>query len=158
MSATRAWVTVAATDLDTYLTGLKTDALRTAALADNQPDPFLAASVDVIERIRNKVKSARGTTVSATANTIPPELKTAACWLILEAMNARIGLSRSIQLTEDQKELIRKAEKDLDAIVKGDLVVSAPTDPEAVNVQSGGNIKVVRSSTRVYTRDAMNGL
>jgi hypothetical protein len=153
-----AWVTVAASDLDTYLTGIKVDALQTAALSAGQTDPFIDAHVDVIARIRNKIKSCSNYVVSATANTIPPELKSAACWLILEAMNARVGLSRGIQLTEDQKTLIKKFEDDLTAISKCDLVVSTPTDPEENNVQAGPPMVVISSSPRVCTRASMNGL
>lgn len=158
MSTTRAWVTVDATDLDTYLTGLKTDALRTAALAEGQTDPFPEAMADVVNRMRNKIKSRLNNRVSATANSIPPELKTAACWLILEVMNARVGLSRSIALTEDQKALIKKYEKDLEDVVSGDFVISLPPDPEGSDIQTGGNARVITSSTRRVTQRTMNGL
>lgn len=158
MSATVAWVTVADTDLDTYLTGIKTAALRETALAEGQTDPFDDSMRDVVNRIRNKIKSNPTNRVSATALTIPPELKTAACWLTLEAMNARIGLSRSIQLTEDQKTLIKKFEKDLEDVVTGDFSISNPIDPEDVDVQRPGITRVVSSSERVVTRSTMNGL
>lgn len=157
MSKTVAWQRIEVEDLNDYLVSVKMDALREVALANGQDDPFEAVMPDVVARIRNKIKSNRTNRVSATTNTVPPELFTCACYLIIEAMNSRLP-ANSVRLTEDQKEIIRKCERDLTDVVSGSLVISAPTDPEDVDVQAGGAAQVVTSSTRVCTRSKMNGL
>jgi hypothetical protein len=142
--------------LNDYLVGAQVEALRTAALADGQDDPFLKIMPDVAARIRLKIESCQRNSISATANAIPPELKWLACYLILEAMQLRLP---SLRLTDDQRTQISEAKKQLDRIADCKDVVSVPDDPlEPSDAQQAGGITLVSNTTRRATREKMDGL
>lgn len=151
-----AWLTITPADLDAYLVGAQVAALRESALADGQADPFTVIAPDVIARIRNKVKSCQRNKLSATPNTVPPELKTQAVCLILVAMQTRLSIA--LRLTDEQKRQADRAEQELDQVMRGDLVVSLPDDPlDVETVQQGGPIQLVTAGNRL-SGSSLNGL
>ena len=146
-----AWITLAATDLNDYLVAAQVTALRTAAMASGQTDPFLRIMPDRTAYVRNRIS--KRIQISATANSVPPELRTAACMLIIEAMQIRLNLT----LTEDQKTQISRAYKDLDIAGTADFPVSTPDDPITPTVQAGPSISVVNKSKRTDTGASLAG-
>jgi hypothetical protein len=148
-----AWVVIAVKDLEDYLVGAQLNALRTAALATGQADPFPNVMHDRCNYVRNRIASR--VMLSATAYSVPPELKTAACWLVLEVMQGRLP---ALKLSDDQKRQIERAYKDLDIAGKEDLPISAADDAMTPTVQSGGGIERVSTTTRKATRDSLDGL
>ena len=148
-----AWLTIKAADLEDYQVSALVEALRSAALGSNQADPFDAIAADRIAYIRNRI--AGRVSLSGTASTVPPELKTCACWLILEAMLSRLSMDPEQQ----QERMISRAYKDLDIAGTPSFPITAPDDaaPEA-DVQSGGSISVVTSPYNQPTRHSMDGL
>jgi hypothetical protein len=149
------WVVITANDLNDYLVGAQVDALRNAALADGQDDPFTRVMQDRANYVRRRIESNPSNQISATPYAVPPELKTGACYLIIEALQPRI----KIPLTEDQKTQIRKCEDYLNRIADKKDTVAIPDDPlEPSDAQSGGAIRVVSSTTRLATREKMSGL
>lgn len=152
-----AWVTIAESDLNDYLAGAQMDALKSAALAGGQTDPFARVMPDVVARVRAKVLACVRNHVSATANSVPPSLKAQTIWLVIQAMQLRLAIA--LRLTVDQKAAIDTAEKDLDAVAKCELVVETPDDPlDPSPVQQGGGVSLVSAATRNFTRDNMDGL
>jgi hypothetical protein len=150
------WIVIAASDLDDYLVGAQAEAIRTAALGVGQSDRFARVMPDVAARIRNEIQACSGNLVSATPNAIPPELKTIACQLIIEAMQAALP---GLELTENQGNLIRDGRRYLERIAKCEIAVSEPDDPlEPTEVQRNSPMTVVTSSTRHFTRSAQDGL
>lgn len=149
------WITVSEEDLNDYLVAAQMNALRTAALAVGQSDPFENIMPAIAQRMRLKIASCARNRLSATANSIPPELKWIAAYLIIEAMQGRIP---SLRLSDDQKTQISEAKKQLDRIADCKDVVSEPTDPEESVAQQSGGISLVSSTTRAATREKMNGL
>lgn len=151
-----AWVTITTSDLNDYLVAAQASALRTAALAAGQTDPFGRVMPDIIQRIRLKIQSCPGNQVSATANTIPPELKWAACYLIIEALQARMP---TLKLTEEQRTQVERAVSQLDRIADCKDTVTIPDDPLGTpTTQLGGNVEIVKKTDRRATRDSMAGL
>lgn len=149
-----AWVVITVTDLNDYLVAAQMSAFRNAALGKGQADPFTAIMHDRSAYVRNRIS--KRISISATAYAIPPELKTCACWLIIEAMAGRLAIA--IQLNEQQQKQIDRAYKDLDIAGTDDFPISLPDDPETPAVQSGGGISVVSSRTRTATGRTMDGL
>jgi hypothetical protein len=148
-----AWNVMASSDLNDYQVAAMMTALRESALADGQADPFTAIMHDRANYIRNRIS--KKIQISATAYAIPPELKTCACWLIIEAMQTRLpGLS----LSEDQKSQISRAYKDLDIAATVDLPISDPTDPVTPAVSSGQGFEQVSTPTRKTSRTKLDGL
>lgn len=133
-----AWINIVVTDLNDYLVGAQVAALRSAALAAGQSDPFENVMHDRTNYVRARIS--KRISISETAYSVPPELKTAACMLIIEAMQGRLNL----QLTDDQRTAIARAYKDLDIAATDDLPVSTPDDPVEPEVQqAGGNAAIV---------------
>jgi hypothetical protein len=151
-----AWLTISLTDLDDYLVGAQVAALNSAALAPGQSDRFTRVMTDMVNRVRAKIESCPRNHISATPLTIPPELKWAACYLIIEAMQAGVP---GLKLTDDQRNQISRAADQLNRIADCKEVVSIPADPLVpADVQRGGQIKVVTSTTRIASRDQTRNL
>lgn len=147
------WITITKAHLADYLVGAQLEALSSAALAEGQSDPFAPAMQDRCNYIRNRLSGR--CQVSLTPYAVPPELKGQACMLIVEAMQGRLLLD----LTEDQKTMIRRAYSDLDLAGTTEFPVSTPDDPTTSAVQKGeGGIRVVRKPSRRVTRSTMQGL
>ncbi|MEW6306184.1 MAG: hypothetical protein AB1705_22185 [Verrucomicrobiota bacterium] len=149
------WITLTAEDLNDYLAAPQVSALRTAALAAGQGDPFDEIMPDVVSRERLKIESCARNRLSATPNSIPPELKWAACYLILEAMQLRIP---TLRLTKDQQAQAMRAVDELNRVAACKDVVTAPDDPLEPSSQRGGQIEVVRKSKGLATRESLAGL
>jgi len=152
MSAT-AWIVIVVDDLNDYLVSVQASALRTAALASGQADPFANIMHDRCNYVRNRISKL--ISISLTPYAVPPELKTTACWLIIESMQTRIP---QLKLSDDQKSLIARAYKDLDIAATKDLPISMPTDPETPAVQSGNGLTQVSKPTRKTSRTKLDGL
>lgn len=117
------WIVITAANLNDYLVGAQAAAIRTAAVAAGQTDRFTAVMPDVAARIRNEILSCSRNRLDVTANSIPPELKTVACLLILEAMQAGIP---GLAMTDDQRTLVKDARDYLKRIAKCEIAVTAP--------------------------------
>jgi hypothetical protein len=150
-----AWITIAVDDMNDVLVGAQMNALRTAALADGQQDPFVVVMRDRCNYIRNRI--AGRVRVSQTAYAVPPELRTCALMLILEVMQAR--LAPALKLKDDQVRLIERAYKDLDIAGTDDLPISTPDDAIELTAQSGnGSMRVVARPTRTVKHSDFSGI
>lgn len=150
------WIVITVDDLNAYLVAAQVAALRTAALGSGQADPFTVALPDIAARIRTEIQGCRSNEVSATPNSIPPELKSYACHLMLEAMQTRIP---GLHLTAEQKTQANEARKYLARIASCEVPISQPGDPLIpADVQRGGTIQVATNTTRRATRDSLHGL
>ena len=147
------WIVIAVDDLNDYLVGAQMSALRASALATGQADPFTNIMHDRANYVRNRIS--KRIQISLTPYAVPPELKTSACWLIIESMQTRIP---SLKLSEDQKRLIDRAYKDLDIAATPELPITVPDDPVVPNVDPGGGAELVTKADRQRTRDKMSGL
>lgn len=146
-----AWIPITSADLAAYLVGAQVEALRSANLAEGQPDPFTAIAPNVIARVRNKVQSCPRNRLSATPETVPPELKGQTIALLLVELQTRLSLA--LRLTPDQQDQARRAEKDLDQVMRGELVISLPDDPlDTETVQHGGPIQLVAAAPAITSR------
>jgi hypothetical protein len=151
-----AWITIAVSDLNDYLVAAQVNALRSAALGSGQSDPFTNVMQAVTNRVRAKILSCDRNQVSATSYEVPPELKTQTIWLILEAMQSRIP---GLKLTDEQKTLVTKAEKDLDDVAACDFAITTPTTPLTPSgVARGNEVELVSSRTRTATPAKLAGL
>jgi len=149
-----AWITLAATDLDDYLVAAQTAALRSAALGGGQTDPFGRVMPDTASFIRQKIRSG-GFQVSATANAIPPELKWAGAYLVIEALQVRIP---ALKLTEDQKTQVKEARRQLDRLADGKEQPTIPDDPELPPDTQSGFSPSVTPKTLNFSRDQQDGI
>lgn len=135
------WLTISLSDLNDYLVAAQVNALNSSALAAGQSARFTNIMTDMVNRIRVKIESCPRNYVSATPLTVPPELKWAACYLIIEALQAAVP---ALQLTDNQRNQIAKANTQLDRIAAGQEAVSRPDDPLIpADVQRGGQAQLL---------------
>lgn len=150
-----AWIVITEANLNDYLVGAQMDALKTAALAAGQADPFTAIMPDIIARIRLKIQSCARNRLSLTANSVPPECKWIACYLIIEAMQVRLP----IKVRPDFATQLQEAKKQLDRMADCKDVVSLPNDPEGTpEAQTSAGITLVNSTCREASREKLDGI
>ncbi len=149
------WVTIIAEDLRDYLVAAQVTALRTVALGTGQTDPFDRVTEDVVARIRAEIQACPRNRVSVTPFTIPPDLKSYACHLIIEAMQTRIP---RFELSDSQKKQADEARAYLRRIAECKIPVEMPDDPvSAPTVQSSSGISVVSAPGLTTGRTKLAG-
>lgn len=150
------WIVPQMINLAVYCEYGKLVVINKQDLAAGQADRFTQAMVDVTATIRSRIQSVPGFVVSATANSIPGELMSQACQLILVMMQAAYP---ALGLTKDQVELFSQAQKFIDSIkADGDYRPTMPPDPMSVSIQGVPSAIVVRSSPRAITARSMAGI
>src|SRR5258708_39927634 len=126
-----------------------------SAVAHGQTGRFTKVMTDMVNRIRAKIEGCPRNHISATPLTVPPELKCAACYLIIDAMQAGVP---GLKLTDHQLNQIVKAGEQLTRIADCKQVVSIPNDPlTPADVQRGGQIQLVTRSPRLACRRHTRG-
>jgi hypothetical protein len=149
-----AWIVITKELLSASLNEIQLSALQSIALGEGQADPVVELMQDRCNYIRNRISSR--VQLSATEYAVPPELKTDACMLIVEALTVRLSIG--MELTEDQVRMINRAYSDLDIAGTDDFPISTPDDPVSAEVQTQGGIRVVSKRTRDATGSSMAGL
>ncbi len=145
------WIVITAADLDDALVGAKASAIRTAALASGQADRFDNVMHARSNYVRNRI--AGRVQISSTAYAVPPELKTQTCLLIIEQLQT---VFPSLRLSDDQKNTISRAYKDLDIAGTVDFPISTATDAAAADVSIPG--PSITGKTLTYGKTTEDGL
>lgn len=149
------WITLTVADLRAYLVGAQITALQTAALGSGQSDPVEDIIDEIVGGVRLAIASCDHNVLSATADSIPPELKAEACALIIEAAQPRLKL----KLSDDQKDAANNARRKLERIAECKLKVSTPADPETTETaQKNNGVSVVKSRPQKAGPTDMSGL
>lgn len=151
------WITVNTSDLYDYLIATQVDILRRQSLASGQNDPLIDIITDITARIRAEISGNKKNVLSSDRTKIPQDLKSYACYLILEAAQTRIP---GLKLTADQIRLAQSARDYLRRIAMGEVPIAFPDDVAVVNeyMQVGqGNIDVVSNRIRIATDRSLMG-
>jgi hypothetical protein len=117
------WITITTDDVRDYLADEQLQALRTQALGTDQADPLPAIISDVAALVRARVAANASNTLDATAERIPPELRGAACALVVEAAQGRLP---GLGLTADQVRMANAARTLLRHVAEGKVAIEAP--------------------------------
>ncbi len=151
-----AWITLTPENLNDYLAAAQVDAIRTKALAAGQSDPLVEIISDAARRIRAEIRGCPSNRVSAIVGAVPPELKSTAISLIVEAAQTRLP---GLKLSEGQKRAADNARSYLQRIARCEVPVSAPDDPqEPPTEQRGGRVEVVASRSNPLSAKRLAGL
>jgi hypothetical protein len=151
------WITLDVDDLAAYLNAPQLAALKSNSLQSGQSDPVTDIIDEVSAGIRLEIATCGTNTLSATASSIPPELKAEAAALIIEAAQTRLSIA--LELSADQVRAANNARKKLERIARCDLKVSTPATPETTETaQQSTGISIVKSRTQRASPTAMNGL
>lgn len=149
------WIEITVEDLYDYLVAPQIDTLRKRALAPGQDDPLEDIIGDVTARVRAEISGNQRNMLSANKREIPQNLKSTACYLILECAQTRFP---ALKLANDQIRLADDAREYLRRIAKGEVPVELPDHAECPSAfNPGKGVAVVASRRRVATGDSLGG-
>lgn len=150
------WLTLTPQDIYDYLAAPQAQALQQSILATEQDDPLPTLISDICKQVRATLAANPALTLSATVDSIPPELKPATCALIIETAQTRIP---GLLLNEDQKQLAREARILLQHAANGRFGITKPDDPESAGIyQTTSGIEVASKRNNPITRQHLRGL
>lgn len=150
------WIHLSTADIEDYLIAAQLQALRNQALGDTQDDPVTQATLDITQRVRAEVASCPRNRISATLESIPPELKVSAIALIIEAAQSRIPY---FGMTEEQARNADNARALLERVAAGTFAITQPSDPhDNSTLSSGGSVSVEHYRQNRIQGNHFNGL
>ena len=149
------WIAIADDDLDNYLVAAQVTAAQSTALKLGQSDTFANVMADVIAKMRMQIASCDNNQLSSVTNSIPPSLKSTACWLIVAMLNTRLP---GLDFDDNAKARIAEADKTMVKVANCDYAIETPSAAIDPGVQDGGQLEIVQKSIRVATRDKLAGL
>lgn len=126
------WISLSPNDLTHYLCAYQLEALRKSADADIPTnanihtfphDPLPPIIADVTGKIRAEIAAFPKNYLSPDSTLLPPSLKSAACFLVIEALQSRVP---TLKLTPDQIRNADNARIDLHRIARGELPIPSP--------------------------------
>lgn len=153
------WISITVGHLDTAKAAALVTALRTAALGNGQADPLLEIIDSVTARIRMEIAAGGRTRLSVDSTKIPPSLKSLALRLVIADGQQRLNIGNALELSEDDREAIRRDIRLLERIAKGEITVESPDDPEpSSTMQSTAPSPMVSGRKRTWGRDSQDGV
>ncbi|MDR2778736.1 MAG: hypothetical protein LBB16_00395 [Puniceicoccales bacterium] len=150
------WITIQTSDLYDYLCSTQLNVLQTLETASNGPtNPINEIIDDITARIRAEISGNRNNLLSADRTKIPQDLKSFACYLILESAQTRLP---GLKLTADQIRLATDAKDYLKRIAQGEIPVSVPDDALAISdFSSNVGCQVVHHRLRHVSEKFLGG-
>lgn len=149
------WITPTSTDLYDARANTLLQAATTQALASGQADPTSDVIAKVVEEIRGAIGFSGKYQVSATANTIPPNLKDMAVLKIVRKLIQRFdagAMTGGSMLTPADQQDDRVYEARLNMIRQGQYPVDLPDDPLSVAPSTpSGRVEFIQGDTRRWT-------
>ncbi|MDR2721076.1 MAG: hypothetical protein LBB15_02195, partial [Puniceicoccales bacterium] len=121
------WIKITVNDLYDYLVASQVNVLRRRVLAPGQSDPLGDIICDITARVRAEISGNQRNILSANRLEIPQNLKSAACYLILECAQTRLP---ALKLTADQIRLADDSREYLKRISQGEVPVELPDRAE----------------------------
>lgn len=155
------WKTITLECLKTYLFAPQLNALIDYASIPGGPDIIPMIIEDTISRIRAEVHGKVKNALDDDHLTLPPEVRSAAMHLILEAIQSRVP---GISLSDEQKENAKQARELLRRISKGEVPVTYPSPFEEDTSAYDGffpkhpPVDVLSKRALVFSRNHFRGL
>ncbi|MDR1255769.1 MAG: hypothetical protein LBJ94_02500 [Puniceicoccales bacterium] len=148
------WIEITVDDLYDYLVSSQVDILRKRILAPGQEDPLGDIIKDVTARVRAEISGNQRNVLSANKLEVPQNLKSAACYLILECAQTRIP---ALRLTGDQIRLADDAREYLRRIAQGEVPVEVPDQAAPPTFNANRGVSVATSRRRIATGNSLRG-
>ncbi len=149
------WITLQISDLNDYLAANQVQALQTIALANDQGNPINEIIDDITARIRAEISGNHNNILSTNKTEIPHELKSCACYLILEAAQTRLT---GLQLSNDQVRMANESREYLKRIAQGEIPVSLPDNAQSISdFSSSAGCEVVHHRIPLATSHSLQG-
>jgi hypothetical protein len=148
------WIAITIDTLNEAKVAALVEACSEQALAVGQPSRAPGLIQGVVNEIRRKVASCPANRVDADETKIPAGLRDLAVDLIL----ARLKGALEIELNEDEREALRRHERNLNRVAECKDTVDQPDAPVTPEVEAGGGFESVGRRERNFTREKMDGL
>lgn len=148
------WISITTATLYEARVAALVDACSGAAKATGQADRAAGLIQGVVDLVRRKVGSNPDNTVDSDETTIPKGLRDLTVDLIIFRLKGAI----EEPLSEDEQKLRGEHERTLNRVADGKDKVDQPDVPATPEVNSGGKIAQVGTTTRQVTRTTMRGL
>lgn len=149
------WTTLQISDLNDYLAANQVQALQTIALANDQGNPINEIIDDITARIRAEISGNHNNILSTNKTEIPYELKSCACYLILEAAQTRLT---GLQLSNDQIRMANESREYLKRIAQGEIPISLPDNAQLISDFTNNSVcEVVHHRVPLATSHSLRG-
>jgi hypothetical protein len=149
------WIEIKIEDLYDYLVAPQIDVLRRHMSVLGQEDPLEDIIRDITARVRAEISGNQRNLLSSNKFEIPQNLKSSACYLILECAQTRLP---ALKLTNDQIRLADDAREYLKRIAQGEIPVELPDRAECPSVfNPSKGVAVASSRKRVATGGSLGG-
>lgn len=123
---------------------------------------FSQLRAGIVAEVRAKIGTQPKHVLDSNPDTVPPEFVGYVCLRILSRLLARAGQmggDSTYQLTEDQRDELRRRGEDLDKVSRGELSVSVPTTAATSTEVSDIAAAVhISAPTRRASRSQLDGL
>ncbi|MDR3143896.1 MAG: hypothetical protein LBT64_00125 [Puniceicoccales bacterium] len=119
------WIRIGISDLYDYMCAAQLNALKSMELAAGQTNPIDEIIGGVVARMRAEISGNGKNLLSADAEKIPQDLKSFACYLVLESAQTRLP---SLKLSADQIRLASDAKEYLRRVSLGEIPISRADD------------------------------
>lgn len=148
------WITITEDHIKTRITGDELEAARTAALADNQPDPVADVVAQITREVRGYV-AANPLNRIGQGQTIPDECLKSALALIVKELCGR--LPGKVLLKDERQKANDDAVMFFRDVAAGKFRIEQPQVDTEEKI-SGPATQLVASRPRLATRERMQGL
>ena len=149
------WITLQLSDLYDYLAAPQVALLKSLALDPSQTNPIDEIIDDVTHRIRAEISGNPNNILSENRTEIPQELKSFACYLVLEYAQTRLC---GLKLTADQVRLAEEAKDYLKRIAQGEVPIEYPENGTMNTFSKNLGCEVVHSRHSIANYNNLQGL
>jgi len=148
-----AWYKITEDDLRSAINGPEDEAIRTAALADGQEDPYIPVKTQVVGLFRNAIRSGPGNHLDPDEETLP----LGAIYHAVAKIRYRLLTRFASELLDDDRRTENKeAEAWLKEVRRGFEKIEQPGDEPGAG--SSANMETVSQHDRQATRENLAGL
>lgn len=150
-----AWVSITIDTLYEAKIAIIVDLCDSLLLKENQANRAAGIIQGRVDYIRRKVASCRRNRLDQDLSKIPDGLKDIAVTLIMEKLKGALEMD----LTEDERSAVSRAERDLNRVANCDDVVDQPDDPVPSSETMQGGIAVqAKANPRTFNAEKLSGL
>jgi len=145
------WISITTADIQTRLAGAEVEALRTAALADDQADPLPEIVSQVVDEVRGYV--AAGGYTLGDGETVPSKLFSATLAMVRFRCATRLP---GYQMDENRRREYEDAIRLMERVADGRYAVEEPAAASSEVI--GGQSPSVTGKTLSMDRTSQNGI
>lgn len=147
------WVEVTEAAMNNTRAAALVEALRTAALAEEQADPVDELIGDIVNEVRSAIAMGYGISDAASATSVPASLLRMVSRMVIWEAKGRLELDRAFDEPDHREDLRR-----MDRLRSGKEPLVQPDEVESAPVASAAAVAIAGSRVRVANQGGVDGL